>query len=312
MADSLTLTVAAVKEAAPGIRTLVLRAPGGGTLPSFVAGSHLVLSCGARSNAYSLISDGIDPEEYRVSVLLVPDGEGGSRWVHESLAVGDTVTALLPRSAFAPIAGARKHLLIAAGIGITPILSHLRSARRWGRDVQVLYVHGGAGAHIDDVLTLTDGAAEVVVGRQAFAPRLAAALADQPFGTHLYVCGPSSFLDDTLAGARAAGWPASRLHAEHFGVAALDPGDPFRVRLTASGRTVDVPAGVSLLDALDQQGIAVPHLCRQGVCGECRLPVTAGVPLHRDLFLSSDEKEAGDTLMCCVSRALSPTLEVPL
>src|SRR5262249_17317952 len=153
---------------------------------------------------------------------------------------------------------------------------------------------------------------EIVTGRAALVSRLADALATQPLGTHLYVCGPGGLIDHVLETATALGWPRSRLHAERFGTDALDPGDPFDVSLTVSGRRLTVPGGTSLLEALERAGIEIPNLCRQGVCGECRIPVTAGVPLHRDLFLSDEEKEAADALMCCVSRSTGPTLEVPL
>ena len=313
MTTPLLLTVTEVAEPAPGIRSLTLAAADGSELPGFVPGSHLVLAAGGRTNAYSLTSDGVAPTAYSVSVLHVPDGAGGSRWVHERLGVGDTVAAQLPRSAFAPVARARRHLLVAGGIGVTPIVSHLRAARTWGREVQVLYVfREGYAAHVDDVLALTDGAAELLHDRASFLVRLERVLAEQPLGTHLYVCGPGAMIDAVLDAAAALGWPCSRLHHERFGAEALDPGDPFTVELTRTGASVEVPSGTSLLEALEGAGVDVPSLCRQGVCGECLVPVAAGKPLHRDLFLSEDEKAAADCVMACVSRADGPTLEVPL
>lgn len=311
--STLELVVTAATEPVPGIRSLTLAAPDGCDLPGFVPGSHLVIECGGRTNAYSLTSDGTAPTSYGVSVLEVPDGSGGSRWVHRELAVGDTVTAHLPRSLFPPVARAAKHLLIAGGIGVTPIVSHLRAARAWGREAEVLYVfREGRGAHVDDVLALTDDAAELHTDRAEFCARLEKVLADQPLGTHLYVCGPGAMIDHVLDTARGLGWPESRLHSERFGTDALDPGDPFEVTLTTTGTTLTVPSGTSLLEALEARGVKVPNLCRQGVCGECRIPVSAGTPLHRDLFLTDEEKAAGDALMACVSRCDGPALEVPL
>lgn len=310
---TLELVVTGATEPVPGIRSLTLAAPDGGDLPGFVPGSHLVIECGGRANAYSLTSDGIAPTSYAVSVLEVTDGCGGSRWVHRELRVGDTVTARLPRSLFPPIARAAKHLLIAGGIGATPVVSHLRAARTWQRETEVHYVfREGRGAHVDDVLALTDGAAELHTDRAEFCARLEKALADQPLGTHLYVCGPAPMIEHVLETARALGWPESRLHSERFGIDALDPGDPFDVILTATGTTLRVPSGTSLLEALEDAGVPVPNLCRQGVCGECRIRVTAGTPLHRDFFLTDEEKAAGDALMACVSRCAGPSLEVPL
>jgi ferredoxin-NADP reductase len=310
---TMKLVVAHIDEPVPGIRSLWLRAPGGTSLPPFVPGSHLTLDCGGKRNSYSLTNDGLDPQEYCVSVLHVRDGRGGSRWVHEQLAVGDIVDVLPPRSAFAPHHRARRHLLIAGGIGVTPIVSHLRSARRWGQDVQVLYsFRENFGAHVEDVLDLAGLNAELYTNQDEFCARLATVLRDQPLGAHLYVCGPSPMIDLVLGIATAAGWPASRLHLERFTNGALDPGEPFAVTLTKSERSLQVASGTSLLEALESAGIDVPNLCRRGFCGECRIPVIGGVPLHRDSFLDTATKESGTAMMCCVSRAAGPSLEVPL
>lgn len=313
MTTNMALIVTDIAEPVPGVRSLKLCAPDGRALPPFVAGSHLTLDCGGKRNCYSLTNDGFDPREYHVSVLYVRDGGGGSRWVHERLAVGDEILVLALRSAFAPHPHAAKHLLIAGGIGITPIVSHLRNARRWNHRVQVLYGYReGFGAHVDDVLALAGPDAELYVDQDELCRHVEKVLADQPIGTHLYVCGPPGMIDYVLDAAAESGWPPSRLHLERFGADILDPGEPFTVKLTKSGRTLDVPSGTSLLEALERAGLAVPNLCRQGVCGECRIPITDGVPQHRDRFLDEETKKRGDAMMCCVSRAAGPSLEVPL
>ncbi|CAN5181379.1 PDR/VanB family oxidoreductase [soil metagenome] len=307
------LVVTAVDERIAGIRSIRLSAPTGEHLPQFVAGSHLTLDCGGRRNSYSLTNDGLDPAEYCLSILHVRDGRGGSRWVHEQLTPGSSVTVTPPRSAFAPIGRAAKHLLIAGGIGVTPILSHLRSTTRWGQNVQVLYsFREGAGAHIDDIVGLVGAEAELFTDQDQFCLRLPDVLADQPVGTHLYVCGPGPMIDFVLGAAVELGWPPSRLHLERFGANIDDPGEAFEVTLTASGRTLQVPSGTTLLEVLASAGVPVPNMCRQGVCGECRIPVSGGVPLHRDLFLDATTKDSGTAMMCCVSRAVGPNLEIPL
>jgi ferredoxin len=141
---------------------------------------------------------------------------------------------------------------------------------------------------------------------------VAAALADRPIGTHVYVCGPAPLIDFVERTAEELGWPADRVHAERFSVADLDPGEPFTAGLARSGVRVPVPSGVSLLAALEGAGIVVPNMCRQGVCGECRVPVVSGRPLHRDLYLSEAERAAGDAITCCVSRSLDDHLELDL
>ena len=205
-----------------------------------------------------------------------------------------------PRSAFALVLRARRHLLIAAGIGITLMVSHLRSARRWGRDARLLYIHrDGRGALRRRDQALTDQA-RFFTDRAAFLAELAA-LPDSPFGTHAYVCGPGVFIDDVVALATGLGWPTSRIHVEHFG-GELAPGEPFEVELTHSGQSFVVGSGVSLLRHSRRTGMRC-QTCAARVCGQCRLPVRSGVVLHRDLYLTQAERDAGDAMMACVSRA---------
>lgn len=297
--NTLTLEVVATDDRVPGIRTLSLASPDRSVLPSFTPGSHIVIQWPDGANAYSLTGESAAPAEYVVSVLECPQGRGGSRWIHRDLRPGSVVVAHPPRSAFAPVLRARRHLLVAAGIGITPMVSHLRSARRWGRDVRLLYVHReGRGAYVDEITALTDDAS-FFTDRAAFLAELSPTLANQPFGTHVYICGPSQFIDDVVATAAELGWPRGRIHVEHFG-GELAPGEPFEVELASSGDIFTVESGVSLLESLTARGHAIPNLCHQGVCGECRVPVRSGAVLHRDLYLTDDERR--EEMMACVSR----------
>ncbi|QXF80635.1 oxidoreductase [Rhodococcus pyridinivorans] len=314
----LVLAVDEVTALTPTVRHMRLVASDGALLPSFTPGSHIVVTCGtgpegqSRRNSYSLTGPGFEPDHYGISVRLEEDGRGGSRWIH-SLRAGDRVQVSTPRSAFAPVLTARHHLLVAGGIGVTPILSHVRAAVQWGRSFEVHYVHReGNAAHLDDLEQLCGDRLHLHTGRDGFWEHMGPALLDQPIGTHLYACGPAALIDELTDRAGRAGWPGARVHYEHFGVGDLDPGEPFTAHLTRSGVDVDVASGVSLLEALGSRGIAVPSLCRQGVCGECRLPVVSGDIEHRDLYLGAAEKEAGDCLMPCVSRANGPRLELDL
>ncbi|MCX4706146.1 PDR/VanB family oxidoreductase [Streptomyces sp. NBC_01373] len=309
---TMKLVVRRSSEIADGIRELALARPDAGPLPAHPPGSHVVVECGRRRNAYSLTNCGIEPYAYTVAVLHRPDGDGGSEQMHR-FRVGDRVAVSTPRSAFPPVSTARRQLLVAGGIGITPMLGHARHAVRWGSDVRLLYVHRpGAGAYAGELAELLGGRMQRATGAAEFGALLHEALTTQPIGTHLYVCGPQRLMDRVLDEATAAGWPPQRLHLERFTPAELDPGQPFTARLARSGRRVPVPAGTSLLEALEQVGVAVPNMCRQGVCGECRVPVLAGRPLHRDEFLSEDERAEADSVMCCVSRSETETLEVDL
>lgn len=297
-----TLVVTRTTALTPDVREVVLARPEGGPLPSFAPGSHLALHCGpGLRNAYSLTGPGLDPRHYAVSVRLDPAGRGGSRWVH-GLRAGDRVRADPPRSAFAPVAAARHHLLVAGGIGITPMLSHVRAALDWRRSFHLYYAHRpGHGAHLDELRALCGDRLTVAHSADALWRRLGPALRDQPLGTHLYVCGPAPLNAAVAAAAAATGWPEQRVHSEAFAAPPAEPGTPFTVRLARDGARIAVGAEQTLLDALLAHGVAVPNLCRQGVCGECRLPVRAGRPDHRDTFLTRSEHASA--VMPCVSRA---------
>ncbi|WP_349828536.1 PDR/VanB family oxidoreductase [Brevibacterium litoralis] len=318
--EGMDLVVDRVVEETAGIRSIAFVDPHGHDLPGYVPGSHLVLACrtaeGLRTNAYSLTGSGLFPEAYTISVLRESAGRGGSRWVH-GLRSGDTVRVSRPRSAFPPVVNATHLLLVAAGIGITPILSHLRAALERGTPVTVLYVHRpGEGAHaqvVRDLVASTPGAELVEYSdRHAFTEAFGTRVRRCSMGTHVFTCGPGPFMEAVEETALAAGWPAARIHSEAFGLADLDPGTPFTAVLARSGDRVPVPAGVSLLEALEGVGRSVPNMCRQGVCGECRLKVTRGPVTHRDTYLSDEEKDRGDAVMCCVSRAATDEMEIDL
>jgi len=312
---SLPLAVAQVTPLAADVRQLTLVARDGGPLPSHPPGSHLGLRWRRepdRVNSYSLTGDGDAPAAYTVSVLRVPGGSGGSAWVHQ-LRAGDPVDAVAPRSTFAPAAKARRHLLVAGGIGITPLLSHARWHRRWGGDFTLYYASRPERApHLEELRSLCGPRLRAYPGRDALWADLGPALRRQPLGTQLYVCGPAGLIEAVTAAAKSAHWAGSRLRCEAFGVSADGPRVPFRASLVLTGRQVAVAAGETLLEALERDGVAVPSQCRGGVCGECRTPVSAGPVDHRDLVLSAQEKASGQWIMPCVSRAAGDELELSL
>lgn len=310
--DGLQLDVTNVQLQTESIMSITLADPSGALLPAYVPGSHLVVQYGAGVNAYSLTGSGAAPSEYTVSVLQVEDGAGGSLAMHR-LSIGDRVYVSRPRSAFAPTAMATHFLLVAAGIGITPVLSHARSAAESGTATDLIYVHRpGAGAHVTEAKALLGPALTECSDRVSFQKVLKEKLTNQPLGTHLYVCGPLVFMDTVLDQAKELGWPTARLHSEAFGAAELDEGEPFTVNLARSGIKLEVPAGVSLLEALENAGKSIPNMCRKGICGECTLQVLRGRPQHRDLYLSDQEKAENTTMTCCVSRSLDEELELDL
>jgi ferredoxin-NADP reductase len=309
----LRLVVARVTPLADGVRQLTLAAAGAGDLPSYPPGSHLGLRWRSdRASCYSLTGDGDSPAAYTVSVLRTPDGRGGSAWAH-ALRAGDPVDAVAPRSTFAVAARARRHLLVAGGIGVTPLLAHARWHVRWGGDFTLYFcARPGRAAHLDELRALCGARLRAYGGRAALWADLGPALARQPLGTQLYVCGPPGMIDAVTAAAKVAHWAGSRIRSESFKTATDGPRAPFRATLATAGRAVDVSARETLLEALERAGAGVPSLCRSGVCGECRTPVASGRVDHRDLVLSAAEKDSGGWIMPCVSRAAGDELELAL
>lgn len=312
-----TLRVQEVRPLTPDITHFRLTPLGGTPLTAYRPGSHLIVTAGEHRNAYSLVDEGINPASYGISVLR-RGGGGGSDWLHDRVVAGDLLEVEGPRSMFAPVLDQRHALLVAGGIGVTPVLSHARALARLGGTADVVYSYRpGHAAHLDDLRALAEAHRGITLHEVSTVDGTVALLterfADQPLGSHAYACGPPAMLETYQELAAAAGWPTARVHLERFIAPERDPGHPFTAVVASTGRRLAVAPGVSLLTALLDAGLPVPNLCRQGVCGECRIPVRGEAIEHRDLVLSDDEKAAGDTLLCCVSRgAEGSEIEVQL
>ncbi|GAB2668962.1 PDR/VanB family oxidoreductase [Gordonia jinhuaensis] len=316
------MIVTRIRDIAPDVREFELRAADGSELPWYEPGSHIGIEheAGERPefNAYSLTDSGIAPQAYRISVLRCGHTDdagatGGSDWLHDNLTEGTQVRVQGPVSAFRPVPSARNHLLIAVGIGITPILSHLRAARHWGRPITVLYGYSPTRApHLDELCAEAGDNLRLTCGRAEIAEATAELMSAQPMGTYAYACGPAGYLEDFEKMAAALGWPEDRVRVEHFAGLELDAGDPFTVTVSSTGERIDVPSGVSLLDALDSHGVTVPNMCRQGVCGQCRVRIASGRAVHRDMLTTDAQRQQHSHLYACVSRGVEDTLEVAL
>lgn len=303
-----SLRVSDVRPLTAGITHFRLVPAEGGPLTAYRPGSHLIVTAGDHRNAYSLVDDGINPSSYGISVMRRGEG-GGSDWLHEHVAVGDLLEIEGPRSMFAPVLNQRHALLVAGGIGVTPVLSHARATARLGGSAEVVYSYRpGHAAHLEDLRALAAAYDAVTLREATTVEETVATLAErfavQPLGTHAYACGPLPLLETYEQLAAAAGWPPARVHLERFSAPGQDPGSPFAAVVASTGRRLEVGPGVSLLTALLDAGVPVPNLCHQGVCGECRIRVRAphGAIEHRDLVLSDHDKAAGDSMLCCVSR----------
>jgi ferredoxin-NADP reductase len=307
--------VTARSELAAGVVGLTLARPDGGRLPDWTPGSHidLILPDGA-VRQFSLCGDRWDPYAYQVAVLREPAGRGGSRYVHERLAVGDVVGFGGPRNNF-PLVPAERYLFIAGGIGITPLRPMIDQADRLGADWELAYCgRTRASMAFADELAGHGPRVRIHAGDEG-AGRLdvAAALAAGHAGRKVYCCGPPRLLAGVERAAR--GWPAGVLRTERFvarelGGPARDT--PFDVYLLRSGQTVTVAPGVSVLEAVQAAGSRILSSCRQGLCGTCETAVAQGTPDHRDSILDDDERSGGDCMFVCVSRSLSDRLVLDL
>lgn len=308
-----TVTVTAIEQVAATIREYTL-APTHGFLSTFSPGSHIVVDIPGvektYKNAYSLLSDPQDASCYRIAVRLQDVSRGGSQAMHQSVQVGQTLTISPPANLFAPQWQAKKHILIAGGVGITPFMSYLPEFIRRQVDFELHYLYRGqtTGAYRADLAKN--------LGERYFAYdadggnrcRLASILANRPLGTHFYLCGPDQLIQEAQTLATASGIPASAVHFEAF--TAPQPGQPFEVKVASTGQVVAVGPEESMLEALEASAIEIPNLCRGGVCGQCVCTVVEGELEHRDHYLSEQEKSLGKLVMPCVSRAKSKRLVI--
>ena len=309
---------------AEGIRTYELVSADGQPLPAFSAGSHIDVTIPGGperqySRQYSLCNDPGEGHRYLIAVLEDEAGRGGSRAMHAWVREGDRLEIGRPRNHFALAHDARRSLLLAGGIGVTPLLCMAERLAITGADFEFHYCTRSPART----------AFKARIGRSSFADRahfhfddgtpdqhldLAAVLRQPEPGTHVYVCGPKGFMDAALGAARASGWPEAQLHFEFFGapVEHARSDGSFEVELASSGRVVHVPADLSVVDALAAQGIVVATSCEQGVCGTCQTRVLAGEPEHRDLYLTAEEQASNESFMPCCSRSKSARLVLDL
>ncbi len=313
----LDLVVRSARAVATDVVSLELADRGAAELPTWAPGAHVDLHLpSGLVRSYSLHGDPQDRGAYRVAVLNVPDGKGGSAEVHRIATAGAAISASAPRNAFA-LEPASHYLFLAGGIGVTPLLAMAREVSR--RGAPWTFVYGGRSrdrmAFLDDLSALRGGELRVVPQDEAGLPDFAAAFAVVPPGAAAYCCGPSPMLD----AARAAGGrtrPDIPVRMERF-TAAPGFGDPseddgFEVELARSSITVTVRPGVSILDAVRAAIPGVMSSCEQGICSACETAVLGGIPDHRDSVLTPRERAANDYMMICVSRALTPRLVLDL
>ncbi|WP_316765966.1 PDR/VanB family oxidoreductase [Streptomyces sasae] len=311
--------VVARRDATSRIVVLDLVRPDDGELPEFAAGAHVdVLVDGAAGlvRQYSLCGPPQDRTRYRLAVLAEAASRGGSLGMHR-LREGDRLRISRPRNRFGVSDEARRHLLVAGGIGVTPLLAMAHALEASGAEYELHYCARSRAdsAFVEELennprvrLHFDDGPDE-----QRFS--VAGDIGPADPEAAIYVCGPGGFMDFVISSARGAGWPAEAIHKERFApvedTATHTAGGTFTVRLVKSGDEYEIKDGESVLDVLLAAGVDAPYSCQQGICGECIVRVLAGEPDHRDDILT-DRERADGMFTTCSSRAHSPILELDL
>ncbi len=314
----LTVKISAIRRETNRINRIELTDPAGAELPAFSAGAHLEFHLGSGIiRSYSLCSSPADRTRYAVAVLLEHSGRGGSAAMHK-LQTGDAVSITAPRNHF-PLAGkeAKSHLLLAGGIGVTPMLAMIAELE----DRAAPWVLHYCARSMDDAALLSElkpysDAGKVFVHLDGGDPskglNIKALLAESIIGTHVYYCGPPGFM--TACKNAVGAWPPHAIHCEYFAASADAKADrvdnSFQVRIKSSGKLVDVPAGTPLVQVLRENGCTVDTDCEDGYCGTCITRFLSGLPDHRDTVLSEGERR--NYIMVCCSRAKSGILELDI
>jgi len=312
------LRVTQVNRVAHDVVELRLVSATSAPLPAWSPGAHVeVETAGGQIRHYSLCGPADDAESYTIAVLREPEGRGGSEHLHTAVDVDSIVRVRGPRNHFELVPGATDYVLVAGGIGITPLKAMAEHLQATGQSWRLHY--GGRSlssmAYVDDLVSLAPASVQVHPEDEVGRLDLAAILSPVGPTTSVYCCGPSGLLD--AATAAVADSAAHDLHLERFTssapVAVLhETGDSFTVELAVSGVEIEIAPDQSILQAVRSAVPDAPSSCEDGYCGTCETRVLSGTPEHRDTVLTASEQARNDTMMICVGRSLSPRLVLDL
>jgi phthalate 4,5-dioxygenase reductase component len=312
--SKLSVVIARRTMLTPYICEFELRRADGEPLPAFRAGAHISVDTPSGSTrSYSLVNDEAETNRYVIAVKREHAGRGGSLSMHAETTVGDLLRVSAPSNAFA-LEDAPGYLLIAGGIGITPIMSMLRALKRRNeRPFLLIYsAHNAEMTPYVEELTGSDMRKKVILHHSANAGRYFDlwSFLKVPDGRHIYYCGPPAMMDSIYS--QTIHWPRSAVHSENFaGVSTVGiDSRAFRVRRAATDEVYEIPADRSVVDVFRNAGLKPKSSCESGTCGTCRVRLIQGDPDHRDLVLS--ESERSRYFMPCVSRAYSEEITLEM
>ncbi len=301
MEDFYEVKVQEIKQLTPTIKsfTFILENT---ELPSFGAGSHITLHLPMGMRQYSLINNPLDMiNEYEIAVKKT--GGSGSTYLHEDIYEGDVVKVSPPDNYFPLQMEGKHHVFFAAGIGITPFWSMMAYLTSLGESFELHYA-----ASDEDACPFYNEMNEryanqvnyYLMDRDSKTKKLKERLRELKVGTHVYICGPQSYMDFIVTYCRELGYPKKYIHEERFKARKIEHPIRFKVTIVNENKTIQVNSNQSLLEALHDAGITIPSACRQGICGSCEVKVCNGEVLHNDTFLTANEKT--DKMLTCVSR----------
>jgi vanillate O-demethylase ferredoxin subunit len=320
MKTRLSLLVRQIRFEASGINSYELVHPQGEELPPFSAGAHIDIHLpNGMTRQYSLCNSPAERHRYVIAVLRDEKGRGGSKALHDALRVQDLATVSQPRNNFGLVPDARKVILVAGGIGVTPLKSMAHELENAGVPFELHYCarNAGAAAFREELGTCWEyGRLHLHFdnGKPGEGLDIGALLRTPEEGAHLFYCGPAGFMK--ACAEASSHWPAGTVHFEHFkapepalDAKALEPG-AFMVKIASSGAMLEVPADRSIADVLEQNNIRIETSCQAGLCATCKIRYLEGEVDHRDYILGDDEH--GQFLTACVSRATSAVLVLDL
>lgn len=291
--------------------------PEGGALPAAEPGAHVDIHlANGITRSYSLLHAHAAPERYLVGVKRDPNSRGGSRYMHEQLRVGTLVELSGPRNHFPLEEQAAHSVLIAGGIGITPILCMAERLAAQGASFELWYASRTRAdlAFLPDLARFGERVRLHVDDEAGAVLDMAAIVAAAPPDAHFYCCGPAPMLAGYEAAAAAAARAPETVHLERFGASqpVATGGDGFCIALARSGIELQVPSDATVLQVLTENGIAIDSSCEAGICGCCEVAVLEGEVDHRDEVLTAAQRAGNKSMMVCCSRARGARLVLDL
>jgi len=296
------------------IINVTLAEKSGALLPEFEAGAHVDVHLeNGLIRQYSLCNNPNDTSFYQLGILLDDNSRGGSIAAHKHLHIGESVKISQPRNNFPLNTSATKSILFAGGIGITPMMAMAHELHQQGVDFELHYCTRSADKtafrnHINESPYSANTTIYHDDGNSEETFDIDSVLSTYADDTHLYICGPSGYIDFVAGKANAKGWGDSNTHVERFGAVALDGETSFTVIAQKSGQEIIVGSEETIVEALENAGVFIEVSCQQGVCGSCMTDVVEGEPDHHDMYLSEEEQASNKLIMPCCSRSKTPTI----